>query len=256
MFNSLYDNIDGVFYINLKNQKKRKQNIENNLYKMFIDKKILKFNAVDYKDIFKYKLHFNIYLKKNISDTYSYNSFVKSYAAYYSHLCILKKLIEIKNKTKNNKLYIIFEDDTEITNDFIHELKSFNINKLKNWNIIMGANIKYYDDKNILNHKKKYNEFINLVDTNNKLYGASILIYNYNNLEYMYNKLLYNIIYPFNLSYYFIDMYLLRMNNVYIFNIKHLKENKFKYNSCILEKNFHTKYFLKNINNINKIKLS
>lgn len=215
---SIYDNIDNIYYINLYKSNDRLQHISNHLKKYFKDKNIIRFNAVNNNDVTKY---FN-----NINESKS------SYGCYLSHMCILKYLINLKSKNKlKTKYSIVFEDDAEIDNKFINILK--NIELLDDFNIILGLNYKKNKYKNYGEFISNHDKDINFIHDGIKcsLYGTSIVLYNNNKLEYIYGKLLENIIKKYKKE---IDIYIIHfIKNTFFFNTELLKGNKFSKNSTI-----------------------
>ena len=215
---SIYDNIDNIYYINLYKSNDRLQHISNHLKKYFKDKNIIRFNAVNNNDVTKY---FN-----NINESKS------SYGCYLSHMCIFKYLINLKSKNKlKTKYSIVFEDDAEIDNKFINILK--NIELLDDFNIILGLNYKKNKYKNYGEFISNHDKDINFIHDGIKcsLYGTSIVLYNNNKLEYIYGKLLENIIKKYKKE---IDIYIIHfIKNTFFFNTELLKGNKFSKNSTI-----------------------
>jgi|TARA_R110002074_G_scaffold214997_3_gene384899 GR25 family glycosyltransferase involved in LPS biosynthesis len=215
---SIYDNIDNIYYINLYKSNDRLQHISNHLKKYFKDKNIIRFNAVNNNDVTKY---FN-----NINESKS------SYGCYLSHMCILKYLINLKSKNKlKTKYSIVFEDDAEIDNKFINILK--NIELSDDFNIILGLNYKKNKYKNYGEFISNHDKDINFIHDGIKcsLYGTSIVLYNNNKLEYIYGKLLENIIKKYKKE---IDIYIIHfIKNTFFFNTELLKGNKFSKNSTI-----------------------
>ena len=199
---SIYDNIDNIYYINLYKSNDRLQHISNHLKKYFKDKNIIRFNAVNNNDVTKY---FN-----NINESKS------SYGCYLSHMCILKYLINLKSKNKlKTKYSIVFEDDAEIDNKFINILK--NIELLDDFNIILGLNYKKNKYKNYGEFISNHDKDINFIHDGIKcsLYGTSIVLYNNNKLEYIYGKLLENIIKKYKKE---IDIYIIHfIKNTFFF---------------------------------------
>ena len=215
---SIYDNIDNIYNINLYKSNDRLQHISNHLKKYFKDKNIIRFNAVNNNDVTKY---FN-----NINESKS------SYGCYLSHMCILKYLINLKSKNKlKTKYSIVFEDDAEIDNKFINILK--NIELSDDFNIILGLNYKKNKYKNYGEFISNHDKDINFIHDGIKcsLYGTSIVLYNNNKLEYIYGKLLENIIKKYKKE---IDIYIIHfIKNTFFFNTELLKGNKFSKNSTI-----------------------
>jgi GR25 family glycosyltransferase involved in LPS biosynthesis len=223
---SLYDKINNIYFINLEKSTDRKKHIINNLKTYFPDKKIIRFDAVDSEDIKKYFLSYVKRLNMINSKT-MYNVF----GCYFSHLCLLKYL-SLTNKN-NDKFSLIFEDDSEIDFNFINLLKQ-NSKFPDDFNVILGVQLKKNKLKNNITYvKNNYKYLLNKIDDDIKpyIYGTSIVIYNNNKLNYIYNKLLENII---NKSHKEIDMCLIYyIQNVYFFNINLLISNKYTKNSTI-----------------------
>ena len=216
---SIYDNINNIYYINLDKSKDRLQHISNHLKKYFSDKNIIRFDAVNNNDV-------NKYFYNNINELQS------SYGCYLSHMCILKYLINLKSKNKlKTKYSIVFEDDAEIDDKFINMLK--NTELFENFNIILGLNYKKNKYKNYEGFISNHDKDINFIHDGIKcsLYGTSIVLYNNNKLEYIYDKLLENIIKKYKKE---IDIYIIHfLENIFFFNTELLKENKYSKNSTI-----------------------
>lgn len=102
-YDSYLDGIDIIYYINLERSKDRKKHM-NNFFKdsVFHNKKIVRFNAVDYKKV-------NVYNKFTTNSEANINRVSKQeYACLLSHLEVIRKF----SKT-NYQHALILEDDVE-----------------------------------------------------------------------------------------------------------------------------------------------
>ena len=176
---NIYDNIDSLIYINLDERKDRNQLMQNYLQEFFPGKKIERFSAVKPDKVNGYN-----FVKTRLKDQYWANIHPGIIGCYCSHLLILKQLLEkYKNKEKTKSQYVIvFEDDTHVNEKFIETIKK--TLPFEDWNIIMGINPSAKVNKKdyeLYNKNKKYPY---------KIWGSNIMIYNLNNIQEIYKKIL------------------------------------------------------------------
>lgn len=198
---NIYDNIDEIIYINLESRNDRDIEIRKVFDLYFPDKKITRVSACTINNI---NLKLLKYKKIDITCTPGV------IGCYYSHIIQLHKLYEKYKNTKKDTYVLIFEDDTNISPEFINKLKEpFT---LKNWNIILGIN-------DICNINK--NE-INLYETGKyKIFGTNIIIYNLKNIKEIYMKMInLNRIKDYDF------MLFNNIDNLYFFDTKYIFENK------------------------------
>ena len=104
-YDTYLDGVDIIYYINLERSKDRKKHMETKFFKdsVFHNKKIVRFNAVDYKKV-------DVYKKFTTDSHINLFRVTKSeYACLLSHLDVIRKF----SKT-NYKHALIFEDDLEL----------------------------------------------------------------------------------------------------------------------------------------------
>ena len=178
---NIYDNIDTIYYINLKKRQDRNEYIKEHLKKYFHNINIIRFEAIEPNIAYKYEF---------IKEKYNYNllnKFPGIIGCYSSHMCILKRLFHKYKQSKTNKFVLIFEDDTFFNYKFINILKKpFNIT---NWNILLGINPSCNVDIQDLNNFDDYLK-IPKEKRSNSIFGTNLVIYNLNNISTIYKKML------------------------------------------------------------------
>ena len=228
-----------VLVINLKNRKKRRKNVLNELKKVFNIKQIKVFEAVN-KERAKENMHYlHTSAYKNINNNTTSTCIIPTWGALGCALSHINCLKWISKNYNENNYYLIVEDDIKITNVNLFKIKlmtAISIYKKNNFNGELPNNNTYNFSKNYkkyaimvflgfnhsINRSKKYD--IDLYNINKKFIGAHCYFVNKYACDIILNKI-FPIKYQIDIQYSFLNYRYNNRTNEYYLNMYNLINN-------------------------------